>query len=78
MSEIKIQVEVKIFDDPEFCNSIFEMGNEQESCQFLYKVCDIFKVKCELDREKRRHIKCEQCKALYQDGKETKEALGKF
>jgi hypothetical protein len=78
---MKIQVEVEIFDDPEYCCKSLPVNLDFE----LVDKCKNLSVKGECDRfptgrkdkylrftSKRKFEKCPQCKEAYQKAKETK------
>ena len=64
---MKINAEVDIFDDPEFCDSrtgLYQCGYIED-----FNYCGLYCVKIDGMRRK----KCPECKAAYQKAKQTKE-----
>jgi hypothetical protein len=63
---MKIQVEVDVFDDPEYCQ------NKNGSCKYLYAEPEDF---CLLFHEFLMHMglyrKCDECKAAYSKAKKN-------
>jgi hypothetical protein len=70
---MKIQVEVEIFDDAEYCRGEFNRDGKCEQLKELkyFSVCRIFKNEAGrkfvlvYDQEKGIPEKCPQCKAVY-------------
>jgi len=76
MSEIEIDVKVKIFDDPEYCNknSVFKCGflDLKENNCLLYPIFDEVYGEVEnglenyFDGKENPAVKCPECKEAYQ------------
>ena len=68
MTEIEIDHNPKIFDDPEYCNLYLI------TCRFLSidNECNLFKYDCEL-RLQFRAVKCDQCKDAYKKAKQKQQ-----
>jgi len=66
MSKAKIQIEVDVFDDPEFCTS-FDSSKMCEFYQPLGCACTLFKRILKLSewQSRRYAVKCDQCKTAY-------------
>ena len=67
---MKIQVEIEVFDDPEYCDDnntggcIF-IGESNTASSFYF--CNIFKDRLKENKFFNWYIKCDQCKTAYQE-----------
>jgi hypothetical protein len=74
MTEIEIDVKAKIFDDPDYCNSDYRIGERTRCWYLIGSWCNLFPSKENgnqlIKQNAGHHIKCDQCKEAWKTKKD--------